>query len=129
MIQSALMLMGDTSQHQSSLRRKTLLQHLNPLLKDLMKNSDFSKGHPFLSGKNFGEMAKAKLEAAAALKKVAYPTSKGSKQGFWEGYPRRNNWATGVADTAATALGDQRKTNHQLSQEGNHRWTSQQDDW
>ena len=95
MMQSALMLMGDTSQHQSSLRRKTLLQHLNPQLKYLMKDSDFSKGHPFLFGENFGEMAKAKLEAAAALKKAAYPTSKGSKQGFWEGYPQRNKWGHG----------------------------------
>ena len=96
MIQSALMLMGDASQHQSSLRRKLLMQHFNPQLKGLMGESDFSKAQPFLFGEDFGDKAKSKLEAAAALKKVAYRTDKGaSKRGFRGGYPRRQNWGRG----------------------------------
>ena len=53
MIQAALMLMGDASQHQSSLRRKMLMQHFNPQLKGLMNDSDFGKAQPFLFGENF----------------------------------------------------------------------------
>ena len=90
MLQTALMLMGDVSQHQSSLRRKQLLQHLNPQLKELMKEDDFVAAQPYLFGEDFGSIAKAKLEAAASLKKAVYPQSNKGKQGFQGGYPRRN---------------------------------------
>ena len=83
MIQAALMLMGDASQHQSSIRRKMLMQHFNPQIKGLMDDSDFGKAQAFLFGEDFGEKAKARLKAAAALQKVVYQSNKGSsKQGF-----------------------------------------------
>ena len=44
---------------------------------------------PYLFGENFAEQAKSKLEAAAALKKSVYPSSKG-KSVFRRGHPRRN---------------------------------------
>ena len=73
MLQNTLMLMGDASQHQLSFRRKKVLEHLNPQLKGLMKEEDFTAARPFLLGKNFGSVAKGKLETTAALKKVVYP--------------------------------------------------------
>ena len=45
--------MGDTSQHQSSLRRKLLMQNFNPQLKGLMGVSDFSRLNRSCSGKIF----------------------------------------------------------------------------
>ena len=94
MIQSALVLLGDAVQHQSSLRRKELMKHLNPQLQSLMKDSDFKDAQPsFLIGEDFGENAKTKLEAAAALKKTVYPPSSKLKQwGFQPSHPRKNNW-------------------------------------
>lgn len=93
MIQSAIMLLGDAAQHHSSLRRKAIMKHLNPQLQALMKEADFKGAQPRLFGEDFGEKAKAKLEAAAALKKSIYPSSSKSKQtGFRGGHPRRNNW-------------------------------------
>jgi len=110
MIQAALMLMGDASQHQSSLRRKMLMQHFNPQLKGLMNDSDFGKAQPFLFGENFGEKAKARLEAAAAIKKVAYQSNKGSsKQGFRGSYPRRSNWGRGGGRQSNYGPGKSRK--------------------
>ena len=61
MIQSAIVLLGDAAQHQSSLRRKESMKHLNPQLQTLMKDSDFKGAEPFLFGEDFGEKAKAKL--------------------------------------------------------------------
>ena len=96
MIQAALMLMGDASQHQSSIRRKMLMQHFNPQIKGLINDSDSGKAQSFLFGEDFLEKAKARLEAAAALKKVVYQSIKGSsKQGFQGSYPRRSNQGCG----------------------------------
>jgi len=93
MIQSALVLLGDAVQNQSSLRRKELMKHLNPQLQSLMKDSDFKGAQPFLFGEDFGEKAKAKLEAAAALKKsIAPPPSKPKQPGFRPSHPRKSNW-------------------------------------
>ena len=93
MIQSALMLMGDASQYQASLRTKTLLQHLNPELKSLMSDKDFSKAHTLLFGEDFGEKAKSQLEAAAVLQKAtSTKASSSSRQGFRKSYPQRNTW-------------------------------------
>ena len=44
MIRAALLLMGDAAQNHAALRRKAELQHLNPQLQPLMKESDL-KGH------------------------------------------------------------------------------------
>ena len=61
-----------------------------------MNDNDFGKAQPFLFGEDFGEKAKARLEAAAALKKVVYQSIKGSsKQGFQGSYPQRSNWGRG----------------------------------
>ena len=94
MLQTALVLMGDAFQHHSALRRKQLLQHLNPQLKELMKE-DFVALQPYLFGKDFGSIVKGKLEAAAALKKAVYPQSGKGKQGFQGGYPRKNSLGRG----------------------------------
>ena len=93
MVQSAIMLLGDAAQHHTSLRRKAILQYLNPQLQALMKDADFKQSQPFLFGEDFGDKAKARLEAAAALKKaVNPPVNKGKQTGFRGGHPRRNNW-------------------------------------
>ena len=63
---------GDASQHQSAMRRKDILHHLNPQLKKLMNEGDFAGTQPFLFGEDFGVKAKEKLDAAAALRKVVY---------------------------------------------------------
>ena len=90
MIQSAPVLMGDAAQHQAALRRKSLLQHLNPQLQSLMKESDFKEAQPYLFGEDFAEKAKCKLEAAAALRKSVYPSSTKGKSGFRGSHPRKN---------------------------------------
>jgi len=103
--------MGDASQHQSSLRRKKLMDHLNPQLKGLMKDKDFMTAQPFLFGEDFGLVAKEKLEAAAALKKAVYPqpsSSKG-KHNFQGGYPASSAGAMGAAINQTTPLGNPRR--------------------
>ena len=93
MIQSALVLLGDAVHHQSSLRRTELMKHLNPQLQSLMKDADFKGAQPFLFGEDFGEKAKAKLEAAAALKKTIGPSANRLKQsGFRPSHPHKTNW-------------------------------------
>ena len=90
MLQSALLLMGNASQHQSFLlRRKQILQHLNLQLKSLMKESNFAGTQPYLFGEDFGAKAKKKLEAAAVLKKAIYPQPSKRKLGFSGGYPHK----------------------------------------
>ena len=85
-----------------------MLQHLNPQLQPLMKESDFKGAQPYLLGENFAEQAKAKLEAAAALKKSVYPSFKG-KSVFRGGHPRKNwDWQGGRANNYA--LEDQRRS-------------------
>ena len=90
MIQSALVLMGDAAQHQAALRRKSLLQRLNPQLQSLMKESDFKEAQPYLFGEDYAEKAKCKLEAAAALRKSVYLSSTKGKSGFRGSHPRKN---------------------------------------
>ena len=95
MLQSSLMLMGDASQHQSVMRRKDILHHLNPQLKKLMNEGDFAGTQPFLFGEDFGVKAKEKLDAAAALRKVVYQQPARGKSGFQAGYPRKFNRGQG----------------------------------
>ena len=90
MIQSSLMLMADASQHQSSIRRQTLLQHCNPQLKKLMKDRDFKDSQPYLFGEDFGQKAKEKLESAAALRKIVYQQTPKGKAVFQRGHPRKH---------------------------------------
>ena len=92
MIQTSLQLMGNANYHHSSERRKILLQHLNPQLKQLVEESDFKEAPPMLFGENFGSVAKQRIEAAAALKKTLAP-GKG-KWGFRGSHPQKN-WSRG----------------------------------
>ena len=94
MIQTSLQLMGNANCHHSTERRKALLQHLNPLLKQLIEESDFKEAPAMFFGENFGVLAKQRIEAAAALKKTL-ATDKG-KQGFRQSHPQKIG-AKGVA--------------------------------
>ena len=93
MIRSAIVLLGDAVQHQSSLRRTELMKYLNPQLQSLIKDSDFKGAQPFLFGEDFGEKAKAKLEAAAALKKtIGPPANRSTQSGFRPSHPHKSDW-------------------------------------
>ena len=69
MVQNSILLMSNAIFHHSTEMRRTLLQHSNPQLKQLVEESDF-KMQPMLFGDDFGEIAMQWLEAAAALKKT-----------------------------------------------------------
>ena len=93
MVQSAIRLLGDATQHQSSMRRKAIMQHLNPQLQTLMKDVDFKGTQPLLFGEDFGEKAKARMDAAAALQKIVTPAGpKGKQTGFQKGHSQRSTW-------------------------------------
>ena len=92
MVQSAVRLLGDATQHHSSLRRKAIMQHLNPQLQTLMKDVDFKGSQPLLFGDDFGEKAKSRMEAAAALRKVVNPTAPKRKSGFQKSHPQKTTW-------------------------------------
>ena len=88
-IRAALVLMGNASQHHAIQRRKAILQHLNPQLKSLVKDEDFTTAAPFLFGPNFGEIAKERLEAAALIQK----TQPKPQQNFQRRHPQKqSNW-------------------------------------
>ena len=92
MVQTSILLMGNASFHHSTERRRALLQHLNPQLKQLVEESDFKNAAPMLFGDDFGAIAKQRLEAAAALKKTLAPSK--WKQGFRQSHPHQN-WGRG----------------------------------
>ena len=93
MVQSAICLLGDATQHHSSLRRKAIMQYLNPQLQTLMKDVDFKGSQPLLFGEDFGEKAKTRIEAAAALRKVVNPPGpKGKQAVFQKSHPQQNTW-------------------------------------
>ena len=115
MIQSALVLLGDAGRHQSSLRRKELMKHLNPQLQSLMKDSDFKDAQPFLFGEDFVEKAKTKLEAAAALKKTVYPSSSKPKQLGFRPSQTRKNWGHQGGKPLHYGPGKSKKTQGQPS--------------
>ena len=92
MVQTSILLMGNASFHHSTERRRALLQHLNPQLKQLVEESDFKNAAPVLFGDDFGAIVKQRLEAAAALKKTLAPSK--WKQGFRQSHPHQN-WGRG----------------------------------
>ena len=102
MIQASLVLMGNASFHHSTERRKGLLQHLNPQLKQLVEESDFKEAAPMMFGENFGTIAKQCLEAAAALKKTLAPSK--WKQGFCQSHPQQN-WGRGGGKPSTSSQG------------------------
>ena len=73
MAQSVIKLLGDATQHHSAMRRKAIMQHLNPQLLTLMKDEDFKGAQPLLFGEHFRVKVKARMEKAVALKKIALP--------------------------------------------------------
>lgn len=86
-IRNALLLLGNASQQHSLQRRKAVLQHLNPQLKSLVQDADFTDAPPYLFGANFGELAKERLEAAALIKKTQSKPS----QNFQKRHPQKYN--------------------------------------
>ena len=102
MIQASIVLMGNASFHHSTERRRGLLQHLNPQLKQLVAESDFMEAAPMLFGENFGTIAKQRLEAAAALKKTLAPNK--WKQGFRQSHPQQN-WGRGGGKPSTSGQG------------------------
>ena len=81
-----------------AMRRKAIMQHLNLQLLTLMKDVDFKGTQPLLFGVDFGEKAKARMEAAAALQKIVTPAgSKENRQVFRKATLRKIHGATRVA--------------------------------
>ena len=56
MVQTSILLMGNTSFHHSTERRRALLQHLNPQLKQLVEESDFKNSAPCYLGMTLGPL-------------------------------------------------------------------------
>jgi len=108
MVQSAIKLLGDATQHHSVIRRKAIMQHLNPQLQTLMKDKDFIGAQPLLFGEHFGEKAKARMEEAAALKKIVLPSTRVFRRATLSDIPG----ATRVArpDTTAPPTSLQRRS-------------------
>ena len=84
-IRNTILLLGNASQQHSLQRRKTILQHLNPQLKSLVQDADFTEAPPYLFGSNFGELAKERLEAAALIQKAAQK----APQNFQRRHPQK----------------------------------------
>ena len=80
-LQQGLVLLGNASSHFSHERRLKILQHLNPDLKSLAEDEDYSKAPPFLFGKGFEKLAKERADAVQCLRK-ATSTSSVSKRFF-----------------------------------------------
>ncbi len=70
-IQEALVLLGNASCHMSTERRSRALTKLNPDLKFMAEEEDFSKAQPFLFGKGFEQRAKDRTEALKCLRRAA----------------------------------------------------------
>ena len=112
MVQSALLLMGDASQHQSANRQEVILKQLDPQIANLIKEEDYSKTLPFLFGEDFGAKVKARMEEAVAFKKTLAQSSKGKEKAvFHGGTLERIQEAVGVADKTFTALDHPRSGN------------------
>ena len=84
MVQSALLLMGDASQHQSAYQREVILKQLNPQIAEQMKEEDYTKTLLLLFGEDFGAKLKARMEEAA-LKKTLAQSSKGKEKAVFMG--------------------------------------------
>ena len=87
-VQTSLQLLGNANAHNSMARRKELLTHMNPKLKELVDDMDFKEAPPVLFGDNFATLAKERLEAAAALTKTL-GSDKG-RQDFSKSHSQRN---------------------------------------
>ena len=83
-LQTALLFLGNASQHHAVQCHQAILQQLNPQLKSLIKLQMLL--HTCLE--NTASLAKEHLEAALVLKK-SVSTSSTAKQGFQRGHPQR----------------------------------------
>ena len=66
-IQEALVLLGNASCHMSGERRSRDLTKLNPDLKSMAEEEDYSDAQTFLFGKGFEQKAKERAEALKCL--------------------------------------------------------------
>ena len=57
-VRTVLVLLGNASQHHALQRRKMILQHLNPQLKSLVQDANFTDAPSSLFGAKFGEIYK-----------------------------------------------------------------------
>jgi len=89
MVQSAIKLLGHAIQRHSAIRRKAIMQHLNPQLQTLMKDEDFKGAQPLLFGEHFGEKAKSQMEEAVALKEIVL-LPKPKHLGFQKGHSQQH---------------------------------------
>ena len=79
-VQQSLMFLGNTAAHLSQERRTKALARLNPDLKSLVDDEDFSKAAPFLFGSGFEKKAKERAEALECLRKASNPSTQKSGQ-------------------------------------------------
>lgn len=87
--QAALLFVNNASLQFSAERRKMLLQQLNPKLKNLMEDSNFSVAPPMPFSSEFGKIPKEMLEASYALKNVASGSNHSQYSG---GYKAKFFW-------------------------------------
>lgn len=94
--QAALVFIGNTSQPFAADRRKALLQQL----KSLVEDSDFSEAPPFLFETDFGKVAKERLYAGEALKKVSTSSGWARNSFFERSTPKEVLQAHGAGEVA-----------------------------
>lgn len=81
-LQQGLVLLGNASSHFSHERRLKILENLNPDLKSLAEDEDYSKAPPFLFGKGFEKLAKDRADAVQCLRKATSSSSASGKPYF-----------------------------------------------
>ncbi len=87
-IQQGLTLIGNASAHFSKERRSRALEKLNPDLKSLAEDEDFSDSQPLLFGKSFEKKAKERAEALECLRKA---TNKDKSQNRSSSFPQSSS--------------------------------------
>ena len=70
-IQQPLMFLGNVSAHFNLERRSKALSRLNPDLKSLVEDEDFSQAAPYLFGPGFERKAKERSEVVECLPKAS----------------------------------------------------------
>ena len=84
-IQEALVLLGNARCHMSVEHRSKALTKLNPDLKSMAEEEDFSKVQTFLFGSGFEQKAKERTEALKCLHKVTTKQTSGRPNKFFPG--------------------------------------------
>ena len=88
-IQEALVLLGNASCHISGERRSRALTKLNPDLKSMAEEEDYSDAQPFLFGKGFEQKAKERAEALKCLRRATTQKPSQPKKFFRTDRPRQ----------------------------------------